>query len=199
MRRIADLLIASAVLLISLPLIGAVSAAIVLDSGWPVLFRQTRMGRFGEPFTVWKFRTMRRGQAGMPITIGGDPRITSIGRILRRTKLDELPQLVQVLLGRMTLVGPRPEIPSFVDLSKGEWSEVLAVRPGLFDPATLQWINEERRLAGCPDPLKFYREQILPQKLALSNAYLTHRTAWTDAKLVAATMRRLLRNGFGRL
>src|SRR6266542_2172591 len=159
---------AAAGLVIGSPVLLCVSAAIALEDGLPILFRQTRVGRHGKQFKLLKFRSMRTGVAGARITSGADNRITRTGRILRKYKLDELPQLWNVLKGDMGLIGPRPEVPPFVDLSDAAWMAVLAVRPGITDLATLLYRDEERLLAQAGNTEEFYRNTILPAKLALN-------------------------------
>jgi lipopolysaccharide/colanic/teichoic acid biosynthesis glycosyltransferase len=147
----------------------AVAVVILLTDGWPVLFVQRRVGRGGREFRMYKFRTMRAGP-GPALTVAGDPRITRLGGFLRRTKLDELPQLLNVIQGDMGFIGARPEVPEFVDGS-ALWADVLATKPGLFDPAALAFRNEPELLAGADDPAAYYREVILPEKLRLSLEY----------------------------
>lgn len=164
-----------------------------LDSPGPVLFRQTRIGRDGVPFTIHKFRTMRV-EPGAAITVGEDPRITRSGRFLRQTKLDELPQLWDVLRGAMSLVGPRPELPRYVELYPADLrAQVLSVRPGITDPASLAYSHEAELLAAAADPEREYREVILPAKLRLSAEYAACATLATDLRLILATLRRVVR------
>ncbi len=184
MRDILERGAAAAGLVIGSPVLLCVSAAIALEDGLPILFRQTRVGRHGKQFKLLKFRSMRTGVAGARITSGADNRITRTGRILRKYKLDELPQLWNVLKGDMGLIGPRPEVPPFVDLSDAAWIAVLAVRPGITDLATLLYRDEERLLAQAGNTEEFYRNTILPAKLALNRHYLQRRTWWLDLKIV---------------
>src|SRR5581483_479619 len=130
-RRVCDVLCAAAGLVVLAPLFGALALLILLRDGRPVLFSQTRVGRFGKSFRIWKFRTMRVGEKGSAVTASGDSRVTATGVRLRRLKLDELPQLVNVLKGDMSLIGPRPELPEFVDTSSPIWQAVLQIRPGI--------------------------------------------------------------------
>jgi lipopolysaccharide/colanic/teichoic acid biosynthesis glycosyltransferase len=160
---------------------------ILLDDGGPVLFSQKRIGKSGRPFRIWKFRTMRAGSRGAVITAAGDARVTRIGGALRKYKLDELPQLYNVLRGDMSLVGPRPEVPEFVKLDVPIWQVVLQVRPGLTDLATLMFRDEENLLATSNDPLALYRETILPAKLILNVSYLRSRSFLRDLKLIYLT------------
>jgi lipopolysaccharide/colanic/teichoic acid biosynthesis glycosyltransferase len=192
-KRLFDLICSALGLLLLSPLLLAAAVWIKLDSPGPALFRQTRVGRFGVPFTIHKFRTMRVEQ-GAAITVGADPRITRAGGWLRNTKLDELPQLWDVLRGAMSLVGPRPELPRYVDTyPAGLRQRVLAVRPGITDPASLAFSNESDLLAQAADPDREYREVVLPAKLKLSAAYAAHASLATDLKLIFVTLARVVR------
>jgi lipopolysaccharide/colanic/teichoic acid biosynthesis glycosyltransferase len=173
----------------------AVALAIKLDSPGPVFFRQERVGRFGRLFRIHKFRTMRSGaeRLGGPISVGVDPRVTRVGALLRAHRLDELPQLIDVLAGHMSLVGPRPEVPRYVALSPaGLRDQVLAVRPGITDPASLAFRGEASQLAAAADPEREYVEVIMPRKLALAADYAAHATLWTDLGLIARSLGVLL-------
>jgi lipopolysaccharide/colanic/teichoic acid biosynthesis glycosyltransferase len=163
--------------------------AVRLQDGGPVFFRQERIGRHGQPFLVWKFRSMSTRKHGAAVTAGGDPRITPLGTMLRRYKLDELPQLWNVLRGDMSFIGPRPEVPYFVDSGNPTWQAVHRVRPGITDLATLVYRDEERVLAGFSDPERAYRETVLPAKLALNLRYMERRSPVRDLKLLALTVR----------
>ncbi|TXI21816.1 MAG: sugar transferase [Roseateles sp.] len=190
-KRLFDILAAAAGLLLLSPLLLLAALWVKLDSPGPVLFRQTRVGRYGVPFSIHKFRTMRVAP-GAAITVGEDPRITRSGRVLRQTKLDELPQLWDVLRGAMSLVGPRPELPRYVALYPTELREqVLAVRPGITDPASLAFSHEAELLAAASDPEREYREVVLPAKLRLSADYAARATLATDLRLILATLARV--------
>lgn len=192
-KRLFDFVCAAAGLLLLLPVLLSIATWVRLDSPGPAIFRQTRVGRFGQPFTIHKFRTMRL-EPGAAITVGADPRITLAGRWLRVSKLDELPQLWDVLRGAMSLVGPRPELPHYVALYPADLREqVLAVRPGITDPASLDFSHEAELLAAAADPEREYREVILPAKLRLSAAYAEHATLWTDLRLILRTLARVAR------
>mgnify|MGYP000873607447 FL=1 len=192
-KRLFDVLAAGLGLLVLLPLLLVVAAWVKLDSPGPVLFRQERVGRFGRPFFIHKFRTMRV-EPGPLITIGQDPRITRCGAWLRASKLDELPQLWDVLRGAMSLVGPRPEVPRYVALYPPELREqVLSVRPGITDPASLACRHEADLLAAAADPEREYVEVLMPQKLKLSAAYAERASLGADLWLIFQTMARLLR------
>ncbi|MEO8592810.1 MAG: sugar transferase [Candidatus Solibacter sp.] len=175
-------------LLLWLPVSAAIGIAIWLEDGRPILFRQTRIGRGGRPFRLVKFRSMYNHRGGPDVTSSGDRRITRIGRFLRRYKLDEVPQLWNVLVGDMNLVGPRPEVPAYVEMSNALWKAILRVRPGLTDLATLLYRDEELILAGYADPERAYREAILPAKLGLNLEYLAKRSFARDLRLLALTV-----------
>jgi lipopolysaccharide/colanic/teichoic acid biosynthesis glycosyltransferase len=176
-------------LLCLLPVFVAISLAILWDDGRPIFFGQTRVGRNGRPFAIWKFRTMRVGVQGSAITAAGDRRITRVGDWLRALKLDELPQLFNVMKGDMSLIGPRPEVPEYVQLGSPMWQAVLQVRPGITDLATLIHRNEEQILGAFEDPNAAYRDSVLPAKLYLNLEYLHSRTFWRDLQLIFLTVR----------
>ena len=169
------------------PLLLLTAAAVVIEDGFPVFFLHTRVGRNGRPFKIVKFRSMRNGQPGRQITAGGDVRITRVGRFIRKYKLDELPQIWNLIAGDMSLIGPRPEAPAFVDMKDPKWRTILQATPGVTDLATLIYRNEEQILAGAADPEVMYRKKILPKKLALNEMYLQSRSLWSDAKLIMLT------------
>lgn len=192
-KRLFDIVASAIGLLLLSPLLLLAAVWIKLDSPGPALFRQTRVGRYGVPFTIHKFRTMRV-EPGAAITVGADPRITHPGHFLRQTKLDELPQLWDVLRGAMSLVGPRPELPRYVVLYPAEMRErVLAVRPGITDPASLAFSHEAELLAAASDPEREYREVVMPAKLKLSADYAAHASLATDLRLIFATLARVAR------
>jgi lipopolysaccharide/colanic/teichoic acid biosynthesis glycosyltransferase len=174
------------------PIMAACAIAVVVESGGPVLFRQRRIGQNGRPFILLKLRSMRHVSSGSKVTAQCDPRITVVGRFLRKYKIDELPQLWNILRGDMSFVGPRPEVPEYVDLSDPRWQSVLSVKPGITDLASLAFRNEENVLFGERDTDKFYREWLLPRKLDLSAHYIRTRSFTTDAKLIALTLRHTL-------
>jgi len=193
-KRLFDLIVSLMLLLaLALPML-AIAAWIRLDSPGPVFFRQQRVGRHGVPFAIHKFRTMRADAAGLPLTVGADARITRAGRWLRRTRLDELPQLLDVLAGHMSLVGPRPEVPRYVALyPPGLRERALAVRPGITDPVSLEHLDEATLLAAAADPEREYVEHILPRKVALAAAYAERATLTSDLAVLARTAWTLLR------
>jgi lipopolysaccharide/colanic/teichoic acid biosynthesis glycosyltransferase len=162
---------------------------VVMEGGFPAFYKQQRVGRNGKPFLLWKLRSMRTSNSGPQITAGGDARITRVGRFIRKYKIDELPQFWNLVTGELSLVGPRPEVARYVDLSSPVWQRVLSVRPGITDLATLIYRNEEELLAAAADPERAYRETILPAKLRLNVEYLENRTWWTDIKLIVMTAR----------
>jgi lipopolysaccharide/colanic/teichoic acid biosynthesis glycosyltransferase len=172
-----------------------VALAIKLDSRGPVFFRQVRMGRDFRPFRIFKFRTMvadapaRGGQ----LTAGADPRITRVGAVLRKTKIDELPQLINVLMGDMSLVGPRPEVPKYVELFAADYRDILSVRPGITDPASLKYRDESAILAAAADPEAAYIEQILPEKIALAREYIGRSSLAYDLEIILRTLIRIVR------
>ena len=193
-KRLFDLIAAGLGLaLLALPGL-LVALAIKLDSPGPVFFRQERVGRGGRPFRIHKFRTMRvdaerQGQ----LTVGADARITRVGAFLRAHRLDELPQLIDVLQGTMSLVGPRPEVPRYVAHYPATLKDVvLSVRPGITDPASLRFRNESAQLAAAADPEREYIDVILPAKLACAADYAAHASLWTDLGVVLRTLRVLL-------
>jgi lipopolysaccharide/colanic/teichoic acid biosynthesis glycosyltransferase len=193
-KRLFDLLGAATALLLLSPLLLLAALAIKLDSPGPVFFRQERVGRRGVPFRIHKFRTMRAGAPGLQITVGDDPRITRVGRVLRRTRIDELPQFIDVLQGTMSLVGPRPEVPRYVaHYPPALRDRALAVRPGITDPASLAYIDEGALLARAADPEREYIEVILPQKLRQAADYAERATLWTDLGVLWRTALRLAR------
>jgi lipopolysaccharide/colanic/teichoic acid biosynthesis glycosyltransferase len=151
------------------------------------------MGRAGRPFELLKLRSMRVGVAGPPITASRDPRITAVGRVLRRSKIDELPQLWNVLTGDMSLVGPRPELPRFVERFPDDYARILKIRPGLTDFAALEFRDEEAVLASAPDPEAAYLQQVLPAKIELYHRYIDEMSLRTDLELVFRTVAVLLR------
>jgi len=194
-KRGFDLLLVGVGLIVLAPLLLAAMLWVRLDSSGPALFRQERVGRHGRLFRIHKLRTMRADApaVGPAITAHADARVTRAGHWLRRYRIDELPQLIDVLRGDMSLVGPRPELPRFVALYPAELrAKVLAVRPGITDPASLEFVDESELLAGSPDPERTYVEIILPRKLQRQVQYAERATWWTDLAVMARTLRVLL-------
>ena len=187
--RLFDCVCATAGLVLLSPLLLGLAVMIAVLDGTPVLFLQTRVGRNGRVFRIWKFRTMRAGSTGISITCAGDMRITAIGAMLRKYKLDELPQLINVVRGEMSLVGPRPEVPEYVYPDSPAWQSVLRVRPGITDLATLVYRNEEDVMRDATNPDAFYRDHLQPRKLALNLSYLSNRTLWSDIRLIVTSVR----------
>ncbi len=195
LRRTLDVTAAGAGLLLLTPLLVLLAALVRVTSGRGILFRQWRVGRNGVPFLLLKLRTMHANAEarGPAITVGADPRVTSLGAILRRYKLDELPQLWNVLRGDMSLVGPRPEVPRYVAGYGARERAALRVRPGLTDPASLAFRDESALLASFADPERAYLEEILPRKLRISLEYLAERDVRSDLAVIAKTALCLLR------
>jgi lipopolysaccharide/colanic/teichoic acid biosynthesis glycosyltransferase len=180
--------VASAAGIACAPVMALAAALVRLSSPGPMLFRQTRVGKDGLPFQLLKFRSMRTDAKGLQVTADGDPRITPIGALLRKSKVDELPGLWNVVRGDMSLVGPRPEVPCYVNFSDPSWKEVLQVRPGLTDPVTIRLRNEQSLVAAVQwDRDSFYRYTLLPYKLHGYREYLGRRTWWTDIQVLFST------------
>jgi lipopolysaccharide/colanic/teichoic acid biosynthesis glycosyltransferase len=188
-----DIGVASVALLLLTPLLLGLALWIKATSPGPVLFHQERAGRHGKPFFIHKLRTMRHGASGGLLTVGEDTRITSVGRLLRHTRLDELPQLVNVLKGDMSLVGPRPEVPRYVAHYPAHLRErALSVRPGITDPASLHFLDEAKLLAAAPDPEHTYIHSILPTKVAMAAAYAERATLASDMAVLWRTLKMLV-------
>jgi lipopolysaccharide/colanic/teichoic acid biosynthesis glycosyltransferase len=195
-KRVFDLVVAGLGLLLVSPLFLLIALAVKLDSPGPVFFRQERVGRGGQPFRIHKFRTMRQGAAGAQITVGADARITRVGAFLRRAKLDELAQLIDVLEGTMSLVGPRPEVPRYVAMYPAALRDkVLSVRPGITDIASIEYRQESELLARAADPEREYVEVVMPAKLKLAAAYVEQASLATDIRLILRTLGVLLSRG----
>jgi lipopolysaccharide/colanic/teichoic acid biosynthesis glycosyltransferase len=194
-KRLFDVLAAACGLLLLAPVLLAIALWIRLDSPGPALFRQRRVGRHGRLFDIYKFRTMADGpDDGRQLTVGRDPRITRAGRFLRRTKLDELPQLLNVLEGTMSLVGPRPEVPRYVDrYPPAVRQTVLSVAPGITDLAAILFKDENDILGRAQDPERAYVETILPVKLEYYQRYVRERSFWLDLRILFRTLAAILR------
>jgi lipopolysaccharide/colanic/teichoic acid biosynthesis glycosyltransferase len=194
-KRGFDIVVAAIGLVVLSPLLAMIGLWVRADSSGPALFRQERVGRGGALFRIHKFRTMRSdASAGPPITVSADPRITRAGAFLRHHKLDELPQLIDVLRGEMSLVGPRPELPRYVaDYPPALRDKVLSVRPGITDLASLEFRDEAERLARAADPEREYREVVLPAKLRLAADYAEQATLASDLRVIGRTLKMLLR------
>jgi lipopolysaccharide/colanic/teichoic acid biosynthesis glycosyltransferase len=194
-KRAFDTTLALLSLPIALPLAGVAAAVVWLTMGAPILFVQERIGLDGRSFRVFKFKTMKSGSSGPPITGRGDPRVTTFGRWLRHSKIDELPQLVNILRGEMAIVGPRPEVPRYVALYDDQQRKVLDARPGLTDPATLEFRDEERLLGSVPEAEReaFYVRDVMPRKLRLNLDYQVRASLRGDLVLIARTIVAILR------
>ena len=189
LKRLFDMAASGIGLLLLAPLLLVLAAWIKCDSAGPVFFLQERVGLCGKLFRIIKFRSMRQDNAGLQITVGEDARITRSGRFIRAYKLDELPQLINVLLGDMSLVGPRPEVPRYVALYPADVrDEVLSVRPGITDLASVQYRSESDLLAASSDPELTYTTVILPAKLALYQQYVRQRSLWLDIRIIGMTL-----------
>jgi lipopolysaccharide/colanic/teichoic acid biosynthesis glycosyltransferase len=189
-KRLFDIVFSVIGLIILSPFFAAASVLIKLDSSGPVFFRQERIGRHFKPFRIYKFRTMTADaqNKGALITVGGDKRITRIGHVLRKYKIDEMPQLLNILKGEMSFVGPRPEVREYVQLFRTDYAKLLVIRPGITDPASLTYSEEEKVLAMSGNWEKNYICNILPDKIAMSLRYVENRSIFTDMRLVLQTI-----------
>lgn len=189
-KRMFDVAVSAVALVVLSPVLLICAVAVRLDSRGPALFRQERVGLGGTTFRIHKFRSLRVGPAGALISPSGDPRVTRVGAFLRRTKLDELPQLFDVLVGHMSLVGPRPEVPRYAALWPQEYREaILSVRPGITDPASVAFRHESDELAGADDPEDYYVTVLLPEKARMYADYVRTRTFLRDLVILARTGR----------
>ena len=191
MKRLFDVLSSAIGLLVLVPVLAAVAVAIMLESRGPVFYRGLRAGRHGKPFRILKFRTMvvNADKIGGPSSSADDPRITRVGNFLRQYKLDELPQLLNVLCGEMSLVGPRPEVVQEVLLYTEDEKRLLEVRPGITDWASIRFRNEGEILRGSADPHAAYKEKIRPEKIRLGLEYVARHSFLMDCKIIASTLR----------
>ncbi len=195
MTRIFDIVISFFGLVVLSPVLIIVALIIVIDDPGPVFYRQLRVGRYGRDFRIFKFRSMRvnADKAGL-ITVGDrDPRVTRAGYYIRKYKIDELPQLLNVLIGDMSLVGPRPEVRRYVDLYTDEQRRVLSVRPGITDYASIEYVDENRLLAASDDPDSTYIDEIMPAKIALNMRYINHPTLGEYLRILFLTIKAILR------
>lgn len=194
-KRLFDWIMSTLGLLMLAPVLLLIALAVKLDSPGPVFYRQERVGRHGKPFHIHKFRTMRHEPAGqgLQITVGADSRITRVGSLLRSTKLDELAQLIDVWLGDMSLVGPRPEVPRYVAHYPADLkAKILSVRPGITDIASIEYRDESHVLARAVDPEYAYIHEVMPHKLALAASYVDQASVWMDIKLILRTIQAIL-------
>lgn len=194
MKRLFDIIASGLGLIVLSPLFAVIAVWIKLDSHGPVFYRQVRVGRGNKDFRLFKFRSMRpdSDKLGL-ITVGGhDPRVTRSGYYIRKYKLDEFPQLINVFIGDMSLVGPRPEVRKYVDMYTPEQMHVLSVRPGITSLASIRYRNENDILAAAADPDRCYIEQVMPDKLAIDLEYVDRATLWNDIKLIFSTFREII-------
>lgn len=192
-KRMFDILLAIAGLILLFPLMAFVALLIKCDSKGAVFFKQERIGRGFRPFPIYKFRTMRESpyDKGPLVTVGQDPRITRVGWFLRKTKIDEIPQLINVLNGDMSFVGPRPEVRQYVEFFQREYEEILTVRPGITDLASLKYRDEAALLEKAADPEKEYVTRVLPDKIRLAKDYVHHSSFLFDLSLIFKTIFKL--------
>ena len=194
LKRIFDIILSLFGLIILLPFMLIIAILIKLDSKGPVFFKQIRVTKNEREFKIFKYRTMRVGSDKYSqITVGKDNRITKVGAFLRKYKLDEIPQLINVLLGDMSLVGPRPEVPKYVALYTKEQKEILKVRAGITDYASIEFSDENDLLASEEDPEKVYIEKIMPKKIELNKKYLSEISILTDIKIILLTIKKILK------
>lgn len=194
MKRVFDALFSATTLVLIAPLLLVIAAVVAAESRGGAFYHQERIGRHGVPFRLHKFRSMQVHREGAQVTLGtSDPRITSVGRVLRNYKLDELPQLWNVVKGDMSLVGPRPEVAKYVALYTDEMREVLTVRPGITDPASIAGFDEGERLEAAADPERYYREIIMPEKVQQQLAYVRSATFGSDIRIIARTFFRIFK------
>jgi len=194
-KRGFDVVVSGLLLIVTWPLLLALAIAIRLDSVGPAFFRQERVGLGGETFQIHKFRSMNVGHAGGFVSVTGDSRVTRVGRVLRESKLDELPQILDVFFGHMSLVGPRPEVPKYVDMWLPDRRQViLSVRPGITDPASIALRNEGDELAAAEDPERHYVESLIPRKTAIYVDYVNSRSFLGDLVLIGRTLATVMRD-----
>ncbi|MDP7319711.1 MAG: sugar transferase [Bacteriovoracaceae bacterium] len=194
MKSLFDFSISIIAFTFFLPLFMVISALIKLGSKGPIFFKQVRVGKDGKEFKIFKFRTMITDAEtkGLQLTVGKDPRITSIGHILRKYKLDELPQLINIIKGEMSFVGPRPEVPKYVSMYNEEQKKVLQVKPGITDVASLEYIDENELLKDAINPEKMYIEKIMPAKLELNYKYIQNQSLFLDIKIIFQTIFKIM-------
>ena len=190
LKRVMDIAISGCALLVIWPVLALIALAIKIDDPGPVFYRQVRVGKNGKEFRIYKFRTMvvDADKKGLAITVGRDNRITRMGRLLRKTKLDELAQLINVFTGEMSFVGPRPEVPKYVNMYTPYQRQVLLVRPGITDYASIAYRNENDLLEGADDPERMYIDVIMPDKIELNMKYLREISPIADLKLIFGTI-----------
>jgi lipopolysaccharide/colanic/teichoic acid biosynthesis glycosyltransferase len=188
LKRLFDLFVSLVGIIVLLPVFLIIALLVKIKTPGPLFFVQQRVGRYGKLFRLVKFRTMLAGQKGNNITVKGESRITPLGAFLRKYKLDELPELWNVLKGDMSFVGPRPDVPGYADRLKGEERKILELRPGITGPASMKYSNEEELLALQPDPVKYNNEVIWPDKVRINLEYLRNRNFRFDLKMIIYTV-----------
>ncbi len=188
LKRIFDIIASFLGLLVLFPFLLIAGLLVKFSSKGPVLFRQERAGRHGKPFTIYKFRTMIVDHGGSSISVKGEKRITPVGAILRKLKIDELPELWNILIGDMSFVGPRPDMPDYAARLKGEQKDILSVRPGLTSPASIKYAREEEILSKVHNPQKYFDEVIWPDKNRMNLAYVRERSFIGDINLIIRTL-----------
>ena len=191
LKRTFDILLSVFAIFLLFPLFLVVSFLIVIDSGFPIFFLQKRIGRGAKEFNIIKFRTMKTNNENITITVSDDSRITRIGKYLRKTKIDELPEILNVLFGQMSFVGPRPDVKGYADKLKGANRKILALRPGITGPASLKYYNEEYILSQKSNPKKYNDEVIFPDKVKINMDYFHNRSFFLDLKIIFATIFRV--------
>ena len=191
LKRTFDIVLSIFAIFLLFPSILVVSFLIVIDSGFPIFFLQKRIGRGAKEFNIIKFRTMKTNNENITITVSDDSRITRIGKYLRKTKIDELPEILNVLFGQMSFVGPRPDVKGYADKLKGANRKILALRPGITGPASLKYYNEEYILSKKSNPKKYNDEVIFPDKVKINMDYFHNRSFFLDLKIIFATIFRI--------
>lgn len=191
LKRTFDILLSVFAIFLLFPFFLLVSFLIVIDSGFPIFFLQKRIGRGAKEFNIIKFRTMKTNNENITITVSDDSRITRIGKYLRKTKIDELPEILNVLFGQMSFVGPRPDVKGYADKLKGANRKILALRPGITGPASLKYYNEEYILSQKSNPKKYNDEVIFPDKVKINMDYFHNRSFFLDLKIIFATIFRV--------
>tara|TARA_B100001989_G_scaffold63303_1_gene42684 strand:+ start:441 stop:1025 length:585 start_codon:yes stop_codon:yes gene_type:complete len=191
LKRTFDILLSVFAIFLLFPFFVLVSLLIVIDSGFPIFFLQKRIGRDAKEFNIIKFRTMKKNNENITITVSDDSRITRIGKYLRKTKIDELPEILNVLFGQMSFVGPRPDVKGYADKLKGANRKILALRPGITGPASLKYYNEEYILSQKSNPKKYNDEVIFPDKVKINMDYFHNRSFFLDLKIIFATIFRV--------
>ena len=191
LKRTFDIMLSVFAIFLLFPFFLLVSLLIVIDSGFPIFFLQKRIGRGAKEFNIIKFRSMKTNNENITITVSDDSRITRIGKYLRKTKIDELPEILNVLFGQMSFVGPRPDVKGYADKLKGANRKILALRPGITGPASLKYYNEEYILSQKSNPKKYNDEVIFPDKVKINMHYFHNRSFFLDLKIIFATIFRV--------